>query len=332
MDLSIIIPIYNGENFIAECLYSILGQSSTFEYEVIIVDDGSTDKSATICEDFENPKIRLFKNSNNGVSYSRNYGIKYARGKYLMFVDADDKLSQNWTNAIAKSLTSNDDVIYLSSTYNSGRYSKEDLLYSLVGSSKTLLLKHIKSPCSKLYKRQFIIENGILFNSEIINGEDLLFNLDVLHYCKKFSFISESIYSYRCVLTSATHSFNENFVKSNLMFLKELEAKLNDFNNNNFDLHSIVSDSFVNSIYLLVYRISKLSNNEIRHNKLKKICKLPEMSNSFNYYFCNNKNSTERKLIYMLVSNGYYKVALLLMRIRNMIFESKKEGTIWEKI
>lgn len=90
--LSIIMPVYNKADYVARCLHSILDQDYT-DYELVIVNDGSTDSSADIIKTFIDPRIRLFTTINQGVSAARNRGMAEARGEYLMFVDADDYIS-----------------------------------------------------------------------------------------------------------------------------------------------------------------------------------------------------------------------------------------------
>ena len=86
--LSIIIPVYNGEKYIKRCLDSIFTQS--FEnYEVIIVNDGSTDNTKNILDELKNDKLKIYNNENHGVSYSRNFGIEHSIGEYIMFVDVE---------------------------------------------------------------------------------------------------------------------------------------------------------------------------------------------------------------------------------------------------
>ncbi|HAB66354.1 MAG TPA: glycosyltransferase family 2 protein, partial [Firmicutes bacterium] len=89
--ISIIIPVYNGEKFIEDCINSILKQTYS-NYEIVLVNDGSVDKTREIIESFDNEKIRLFNIENNGVSNARNFGIEHATGDYILFVDADDKI------------------------------------------------------------------------------------------------------------------------------------------------------------------------------------------------------------------------------------------------
>ena len=92
--ISIIIPVYNVEKWLNKCIDSILVQSYK-NFEIILVNDGSTDKSGDICDKYskEDNRIKVFHNKNKGLSYSRNFGVKNSNGKYVMFVDSDDFIS-----------------------------------------------------------------------------------------------------------------------------------------------------------------------------------------------------------------------------------------------
>lgn len=99
--VSIIVPIYNAEKYIQRCVSSVLKQ--TYQYfEIILINDGSTDTSETLCNSFSDDRIRVFSKENGGVSSARNFGIMHAKGKYIMFLDADDYVDQNSLHTLIK--------------------------------------------------------------------------------------------------------------------------------------------------------------------------------------------------------------------------------------
>lgn len=106
--ISIIIPVYNSERFLHRCLESIVNQSSG-DFEVILVDDGSKDKSGSICDEYSlrDSRFKVFHNSNGGPSVARNFGLEHSHGNYLLFIDSDDWLESNaieaYSNVISKS-------------------------------------------------------------------------------------------------------------------------------------------------------------------------------------------------------------------------------------
>ena len=109
--LSIIIPVYNVDKYLNECLDSILVQNNK-DIEIILIDDGSTDNSAKICQKYEQlySNIKYIQNKNHGVSYTRNCGIKHSTGKYILFVDSDDKISVHGLDILREKIKTNQDL------------------------------------------------------------------------------------------------------------------------------------------------------------------------------------------------------------------------------
>ena len=172
MNLSIIIPIYNGRKYLKECLASITKEIDS-NIEIILVNDGSTEYIDDIIEIYRNYNIKYFKREHKGVSSARNFGIDKSSGKWIMFVDADDYLLASWYQKISKYLDINSDIVYFSQFKDNGN--KEKILDSIIdlNNDNSFLI----SPTSKLYRREFIINNHIRFKEGVINGEDQLFNL-----------------------------------------------------------------------------------------------------------------------------------------------------------
>lgn len=117
MFFSIVIPVYNAQKYIKRCIHSILEQNFT-DYEIILINDGSTDNSNEICNDFCNESIRLFYTNHIGASGARNVGIKNSRGKYLLFIDADDTIENIMLEQLYLKLRKRDiDVCYMNRHY-----------------------------------------------------------------------------------------------------------------------------------------------------------------------------------------------------------------------
>ena len=114
MKLSIIVPIYNVELYLEECLQSLIIDDNDIEY--ILINDGSTDNSLEICKKFEKQSnVKIYNNTNHGVSFTRNFGISKAKGKWVMFVDSDDLLVSKWNLKISKYFDKKEDVLFFSS-------------------------------------------------------------------------------------------------------------------------------------------------------------------------------------------------------------------------
>ena len=189
-NITIIIPLYNKEKYIYKCLNSILLQSYGF-YEVLIIDDGSTDNSAKICEEFysKDKRFKYFSKENGGVSSARNLGIEKAKYDYIVFVDADDYIEEDYL----KSLTEYecDLVVEGFKKDENGFFSEFHIFNEECNKNqmlKYLMRKEIANifsvPYLKLFKLEYIKNNNIRFNEKISFGEDFDF---VLKYLRTMS-------------------------------------------------------------------------------------------------------------------------------------------------
>jgi len=198
--VSIIIPVYNVENYLEECLNSVLSQSYD-NIEFIIINDGSTDNSREIILDFLkiDNRIIFVDNSNNGVGTSRNIGLKKASGDYILFIDSDDYVDKHLVNTLLESVATDDICIYDAVSFEdtTGIYSDQKYF---VGLSDSVLQKSIEnntyqeylffyiSPCLKLYTSSFLKQNDIYF-PEGIYGEDVLFWLKCLLATNRIKYV-----------------------------------------------------------------------------------------------------------------------------------------------
>lgn len=254
--LSIIIPVYNSEKYITECIESIIKQKNE-KIEVLLIDDGSTDSSSKICDWYsENDKrINVIHKENDGVSSARNKGLSIAKGKYIMFVDSDDILDDDWSKIF--NLISNDDVYYFTKTIEK-KSSKNDMLKYIVGYN--ILNLCFSGPFSKIFKKSFLVENKITFNEKLINGEDMLFNINVILKSKFFSIINESYYNYRNFKGSATKRFDEKIITSDKYFHNELNKCLTVSNVNTKLKNDLCLYSIQMAIIIILSRIAYINN------------------------------------------------------------------------
>ena len=175
--ISIIIPVYNAEAFLSRTVDSILVQTIK-EFELILVDDGSSDKSGEICDKYAlaDERVRVFHNENSGAFNARMYGVAQATGKWIMFVDADDTITPSACadllgldngnyDIITGTLNLNNKAIYKHK--KSGVLSKYDYIEAL------LLSETSKGPCGKLFRRE-LFSNSYICPKHITNNEDLL--------------------------------------------------------------------------------------------------------------------------------------------------------------
>ena len=198
--ISIIVPIYNAEKVLKRCVDSILNQSYK-NFELILINDGSKDKSIDIINEYKekDERIKVIDNKNKGVSETRNIGIKTSKGEYIQFIDADDFIDPYMIEETLKEIEKNkaDSVItglYLDiESENEIKSSKQTFEYKIEEGNSNIAVAvmdrlngtYINSPVNKIYKKSIIIDNNIYMDKTIDLGEDLLFNLDYLKIVKK---------------------------------------------------------------------------------------------------------------------------------------------------
>lgn len=203
--ISVIIPVYNKEDYISDCVNSVLNQ--TYEnYEIIIVDDGSTDNSYDICKDYSNRYkcVRLFHQANNGPAAARNFALQHSSGEYVVFLDADDWLEQDYLYKLNESdgdlVISGYKKVFEDSTrkiYKWNDYvAKKDDFPKYIFCEENMNL--FVGPCLKLFRRDIIQKYCILF-PDIRFGEDTAFVFQYLKYCNDFCVIDYAGYINRII-------------------------------------------------------------------------------------------------------------------------------------
>lgn len=241
MLLSIIIPLYNVENYISQCLQSIIDQKLPYEdYEIIIINDGSIDNSYNVAKKFaENyAHIHLYDQENRGVSATRNKGIDLAKGNYLWFVDSDDYIS---TNTIDKLITITYkhelDIVEFGMVRSQSR--SKYLPNKQIDTSSEITIFNGKeyissknfndSSCVYLFKRKFIVESDIRFFEGKTICEDMLFNAMIIPHVERIAYIPADIYRYVINPNSAwTRRDSKAFRKSiyDLVFIASKYAEI----------------------------------------------------------------------------------------------------------
>ena len=215
--VSVIIPVYNVEKYLDKCIESILNQTLK-EIEVILINDGSKDRSNFICKKYEkrDKRIKYINKSNEGCSKARNIGIILAQGKYIAFVDPDDFIEKNMYeimyNISEKSFL---DILICGIKRLDENYQviKEKIPEKYLNKMDYYNSKNdcFNSPCNKLYKREFILKNNIFFPINTHMGEDLVFNVKAFYFTNKIGIVKKCLYNYYKNILSVTNNFNKQF-------------------------------------------------------------------------------------------------------------------------
>lgn len=288
--VSVIIPIYNAERYLKECLESVINQTYR-NLDILLIDDGSKDQSLNICREYQEKdgRIRVVSKNNEGVSATRNRGIKEARGKWISFVDADDIIAEDYVKDLVRGLSEDVDICFVNSTKDLSELNKHDSGESVIIEickdtlqlfERGLLNKyavktpiHLTSTWAKLYNKDFLINNDIFFPENLVKSEDAIFNMYVYHYATKGKWCNKSLYYYRINAESVTHRYDANAVETYEKHLKLIYEfyvgkSYPDFEN---DYNVRV---FFDMIYCVVNKFCHIDNPEHYRDRNKEFLKM----------------------------------------------------------
>lgn len=252
--ISVIVPIYNADIYLDKCINSILNQSYQ-NFELLLINDGSTDNSSIICDNYANKYdvIRVFHKKNGGPASARNLGLKEAKGDFITFIDSDDWVDedyfQNFVTNIHVDRYENLVMQGLVQEFTDGSsYICVDSIYFAAG-------------CGNLYNRKVIADNQILLNSEMKLGEDTIFNLDYLMFVNGYTIVDKCGYHYRrnnngkSLTSSAT-------IESIYEFYLKLKEKSNDKHIlNNLKLSDFLRSHIKDQIFSIIHRLDTLDTD-----------------------------------------------------------------------
>lgn len=315
--LSIIVPVYNAEKTINRCIKSIIETEIKFDYEIILINDGSKDKSFSILKKWsqEYKNIYVYDQKNQGVSVARNQGISGATGEWIMFVDADDFLLEDWSAIVEKYINSTYDWIIFNQQEIEGVYNEIETITGVVKGT------YMGNPFSKLYKREQIQKYNLLYQENIINGEDALFNLEYYLSCKDVHYVKESIYSYCINGTSATNSFNNKFIKSDMLYQKKLQSILMKLQGK---YEYILKINILNAWLVFFDRYSRAKKYDIDNfEMLRNNAIYRETLNQYSKY--SKYFSSLKRILLFLLKYKRYKLVYIVYKLKNRLKKGDNE-------
>ncbi|WP_219495355.1 glycosyltransferase family 2 protein [Proteus terrae] len=297
--LSIIIPVYNTGIKIKKCITSLIEQTYS-NYEVIIINDGSTDNSEQIIKSLisQDNRFYLFNTVNNGVAYARNYGIKKSTGDLLFFIDSDDWISNDYLYNMISNYQNEDFLINTSVVYKYENNTEKKWLNEKY--SKDIIISTLKNKClnyvwGKLYKKSIIEKYNIYFESLTI-AEDVLFNVNYSMNIESYHIINKSKFYYYQHSSSATknHSLNNYISRLNsiLLIKNTLEKKYKK------KYKKDVSFLFLDLFFIPYMKIHFKFNKKNRSTMLTLIKKNNELLSWKCMFF--SKSTIKRKILFTL--------------------------------
>lgn len=325
--ISVIIPVYNSERYLKECIESLLSQSLS-NCEFIFVNDGSSDNSQNIIEKYAetDKRVILINQDNRGVSEARNTGILNAKGKYIGFVDSDDYIDSCMYEILYKEIQNAKCDVLVSNfeeELNGNKYVRRYSLKENQVLDKTYIQNNIVSffikddslntVCNKLYKKSIIDEYNIRFPKGLPLGEDGIFNMIYFSKCNSCKYIDYTGYHYREVHGSATRNLHKHdyFQRELDVYNFDLE-KLIDIQKN-IDIKSLKSIKLINNIKSNIYIYFEKNQDQSIFYKckyIKSIVKKKEIKEALELYLSNvNITGRYEKLFLFCMKN---KLTILL--------------------
>ena len=341
--ISIIVPVYNAERYLADCIESICA-SHYHNIEIILINDGSTDSSNKICNEYASldARIVVHHQANGGVSAARNAGISMSTGEYIAFVDSDDLVKPSIYEELINALYESDADLSLCKLlrYTDGvEYSYyEPFICGYLDRGNlwdSYVLNMLGTPLSKpqcapimgsvwrcIYKKSIIKEHGIIFR-DIKIAEDMLFNLEYICYCNSAVIVDKALYLYRDNLLSATRNYKADLfdnLKKQVQMVEQVLRKHNKL--------GAIEQEYLQSTW--IYYVTWCINNECHTNNLQS-----------KWQICENMDalrSDERYnglLNHRLLAGMYWKERLFFYiikyRLWSVVYWYNRRWLLWEK-
>lgn len=305
--ISIIVPIYKVEQYLPKCIDSILNQTFS-DFELLLIDDGSPDKSGNICDEYakQDNRIRVFHKKNGGVSSARQCGIDYAVGEYTIHVDPDDWIEPNMLQELyIKAKEEDADMVicdYFVDFSNTGKSSYIKQQPASENSNDLLkeLFTNLHGNCwNKLIKRSTSLKYGAYFPKGINYCEDVCFNVQLFMHSIKVSYLPKAFYHYIQVPTSITNNFSKQKLET---CKKYVEWLCNILPDSSFEVMKAKEMVKMNAVNFAI-----LSNTEIKelYPEIKK-------SSATNLY---------TRLTYNLAFQGYQHSARFIIYLIKLIIK-----------
>jgi glycosyltransferase involved in cell wall biosynthesis len=263
-EISVVIPVYNTVRFLPDCLESVLNQ--TFEdIEIICVDDGSTDDSLSVLQEYakKDPRIKIFSQKNAGVSAARNVGLENTAGKYVLCADSDDTADPGMLKKLHDAAVNYECDIAMCDVNGIARRSED------VSGGKPLIIleKYMRKPArnmlitacwNKIYKRSVI--GFVRFNERVCVNEDLNFNLLIFSKNKKAVFLAERLYNYREHSSSLSkRESSEKQVKSFYYIIKDLYQRIG----NTLEEKDELKKNVLNDLAIKMFCLAVKNKNDV---------------------------------------------------------------------
>lgn len=324
--VSVIVPVYNAEKTVEKCIQSVLNQKEIL-LELILVNDGSSDRSRVVCEKYValDSRVKLINNTNHGVSYSRNCGIDNAKGKYIFFLDADDWIEKDVFSKLKSIVdTGNPDVVF-SGFYKEYKTSslyittcEEDISIYEKGQKEfnPYHTRMLGTVWGKLYKREYIGDSR--FNGELKLCEDAEFNYRILPKAELLMYVNIASYHYSYLLTSTLRKYDPQQIEEYYKSIEVIEEEVRNLDKDVIESSlaftcNVLNVIIMNNIFSLYNKVSV--KEKIRH--LKELTLKKSFTNAI-YNVGLSDLSMIQKIVILLLRRKKYRIVWILSMLNRL--------------
>ena len=310
--ISVVVPVYNGEHFIKRCIDSILSQTYT-NWELVIVDDGSTDSTVDILEEYKNKddRIRYYTQENKGAGSARNLGIDYILGEYLVFVDADDWIAPQYFEKLS---LCKDDVVFIDANRISNGKKTTEFMSLFEGLDKDNLIRCQMTGYMpwggwrKAVKVSLIKENKIRYSEHKV-GEEAIYSFCVLQHSDSIRFLKDRFYNYEIRKGSLSQSYNLDPWWDVCIALKKHIKKMNCY-----EIYADTINAFmcVATVITLNRHAKNLSWKEYKKISKKIILRLDK---AIDQKYCIDKKHISKKIRMLIPMMRYPLFMFIVSRV-----------------
>ncbi|TWT25970.1 glycosyltransferase family 2 protein [Planomicrobium sp. CPCC 101110] len=335
--VSIIVPVYNAEIYLANCIDSIRSQSYR-DIELILVNDGSTDQSGELCEGYAqiDERVKVVHQANSGPSAARNKGIAAATGDFIQFVDSDDFIESDMTEELVKTMgdrnqlvlcgykkiLKRDGVVISSKVFSIAKAGEYELEEFLKHFGELYQDYYIHFNWNKLYSRAVIKKAALAFDTKVNWGEDLLFNLKYLENCERVSLSPRTPYSYiDSNSSSITSQFRADLFDNMQMMqgtTREFLKRNNAYSGKNKELFEQFYTSRVVTCFWNLFNPKSGLSPQLIKTHLKKIMQDERVTSSLDFFL---SGGMDKKLIGTFIKGKSVELLYAYFSVKRFVWQ-----------
>lgn len=322
MKVSIIVPVYNVEEYIDKCLKSLVNQTLD-DIEIIVINDGSPDNSQKIIDKYVKKypkKVKSYIKENGGQGSARNYGLKYASGEYIAYVDSDDYVEKDmYKDMYTLAKKENSDIVICGNSVVSMDSKIIKIEPSIIYNDKNLdILFGKMAVWNKIYKKDLLLKNNIEFRSKVWY-EDIDFTTKLLFDNVNISFIDKPFYDY---LLRPGSTMNNSNINRNLELIQAFDEMINYFKKKNIYEEVYDKLEFLCLYHLYICGITRVINADTNFKEKKVIINkfIEYIDNNFKTFKSNKYIKyidRNKKLVYKLINLKLYRIIQLIFKTKN---------------